>query len=92
MSFKFTSEIATASEGPEERPSRELGAKAFTTDGRLAIYTQASVSIAANKACLILATGKAALAGEGVAAVSDYAIAAGKYGYVSYVFPVTEIE
>jgi hypothetical protein len=91
MSFKFTTQITTGANAPEDAPSQELGAKAFTTDGQLAIYIKANAAIAAKTACVILADGTASLTGTGIKAISDYAIEAGKYGYVSYVFPTATL-
>ncbi|WP_178337427.1 hypothetical protein [Candidatus Avelusimicrobium facis] len=87
--LKFTTAALSGAAQAEDTPSQELGAKAITTDGQVAIYTQASVDIAAHTACKITADGKAALTGNGVACKSDYALAQGQYGWVTYPLPVT---
>jgi hypothetical protein len=91
MSFKFTSAATSGADGPETEASQQLGTKLFTTDGKIAIYTRASVAIAANTAALVLADGTAAIKGTGIAVQSDYAIPAGQFGYVAYTFPVKTV-
>lgn len=87
--LKFTTMAACAAGKAEDTPSQLLGAKALTCDGKVLIYTQASAAIAANTACKIGTDGKAVLTGTGIACKTDYAIGAGKYGWVIYEMPVT---
>ena len=44
--LKFTSAVSSAAAQAEDAPSQELGAKLITTDGKVAIYVQASADIA----------------------------------------------
>ena len=87
--LRFTSAAVSGADKAEDTPSQALGAKAVTSDGKICIYTQATVDIAASTACRITSDGKAALTGTGIACQSDYAIAKDKYGWVIYPLPTT---
>lgn len=80
--MKFTSETLSGAHSPEDSPSQTLGFKAKTTDGQIAVYAKAAEAISAGAACLVLPDGTCALNGTGVSCKSEYAIPAGKYGYV----------
>lgn len=83
----FTSAVSSAASAAEDKPSQELGAKLITTDGKVAIYVQASEAIEKETACKVLDTGKAAKTGTGIACKTDYAIGKGQYGFVVYSLP-----
>lgn len=85
--LKFTSAVSSAAAQAEDAPSQELGAKLLTTDGKVAIYVQASEAIEKETACKVLETGKAALSGTGISCKSDYAIGKDQYGFVVYDLP-----
>nr|DAG85121.1 MAG TPA: hypothetical protein [Caudoviricetes sp.] len=83
----FTSAVSSAASAAEDKPSQELGAKLITTDGKVAIYVQASGAIEKETACKVLDTGKAAKTGTGIACKTDYAIGKDQYGFVVYSLP-----
>ena len=85
--LSFTSAVSSAAAQAEDTPSQELGAKLLTTDGKVAIYVQASEDISKETACKVLETGKAALSGTGISCKSDYAIGKDQYGFVVYSLP-----
>ena len=85
--LRFTSAVSSAASVADDKPSQELGAKLITTDGKVAIYVQASEDIAKETACKVLDTGKAALSGTGIACKTDYAIGKDQYGFVVYSLP-----
>ena len=87
--LKFTSAVSSAAAQAEDAPSQELGAKLITTDGKVAIYVQASEAIEKETACKVLDTGKAAKTGTGIACKTDYAIGKDQYGFVVYSLPTS---